>query len=290
MLNSFELLTPKTLSEAIKLYSEQEQCKVLAGGTDLFVEMHAGAEYPCLMDIKQLEELKELSFSEEAGLCIGALVTYGELERFEAVKKFYPALIDSVSKTASVQIRMRGTLAGNLCTASPAGDNLAPLLAYDAVLRLQGAEGTREVPVAEFFTGVKRTALKKGELLTHIILPAPLVNTGSAYTKFTRRKAMDIGVLGCAVRVVCDDKGICTAARIGLLAVAPTPIRAYEAEKYLIGRELTEEALNMAGELAYAVAKPKTWRSSEEYSRDMVKVIVPQTISSAFDRRKKGEN
>lgn len=290
MLNPFELLTPKTLGEAIKMYSEHTDCKVLAGGTDIFVEMHAGKEIPCLMDIKQIDELKGLNWSETGGLCIGALATFGEVERFDVVKKYYPALLDAISKTASTQIRMRGTVAGNICTASPAGDSSGVLLAYSAIVNIQGPEGKRTVPIAEFFTGYKATALKKGEIVTHIQLPAPLDNTGSASTKFTRRKAMDIGIIGSAVRLVCDKAGVCTYARIALLSAAPTPIRVYKAEDYLVGKKLTEEVINQAGELAYEAAQPKTWRTNEEYSKDLVKVVVPQTIAAACERMKKGEH
>jgi CO/xanthine dehydrogenase FAD-binding subunit len=290
MLNSFELLTPKTLSEAIKLYSEHPECKVLAGGTDIFVEMHAGKEIPCLLDIKEIDELKGLSWSETGGLCFGALTTFDTLEKSELVRKHYPALVDSISQTASTQIRMRGTVAGNICTASPAGDSTGVLLAYGAMIRMQGPKGERTLPINEFFVGYKTTALKSGEIVTHITLPAPKVNTGSASTKLTRRKAMDIGILGSAVEVVCDSEDTCISARIALLSAAPTPIRVYKAEEYLVGKKLTEEVMNQAAELAYEVAQPKTWRSSEEYSRDMVRVIVPQTIKAACDRMKKGVN
>ncbi len=290
MLNSFELLTPKTLAEAIKMYAEHPESKVLAGGTDIFVEMHAGKEIPCLLDIKQIKELRGLSWSEAKGLSIGALATFAEVERFEIVKKYYPALTDAISKTASVQVRMRGTIAGNICTASPAGDSSGVLLAYGASVRLQGLEGMRELPITEFFKGYKTTALKKDEILTHILIPAPLPNTGSASTKFTRRKAMDIGIIGSAVRIICGMEEVCTHAYIALLSAAPTPIRVKKAEDYLVGKKITEDVIKRAGELAYEIAQPKTWRSSEEYSRDMVKVVVPQTIAAAYDRMKKGEH
>lgn len=283
MLNAFELLTPASLDEAISLYSKYD-CTILAGGTDLLVEMHAGKEIPCLMDIKQIEELKGICWSVTEGLSIGALVTFAELERNDAVKTCYPALIDSISKTASTQIRMRGTIAGNICTASPAGDSAAPLLAYDAVVSIKGPNGVRTVPIAEFFEGYKKTVLSKGEILTRIVLPAPDFRNGSAAIKFTRRKAMDIGIIGCAAGITLDQNGVCTKARIAMLSVAPTPIRIFSAEDYLTGKALTDETIEKAGELAYETAQPKTWRSSEEYSRDMVKVVVPQALRIAAER------
>jgi len=290
MLNAFELLVPKTIDEAVKMFVEHDNCKVLAGGTDIFVEMHAGKEYPCLLDIKQIEELKGLSWSEKDGLCIGALTTFAELERSEAVKKYYPALIESATKTGSVQVRMRATLAGNIVTASPSACNLAVSLVYDAVLRLQGPKGIREIPMTEFFTGVKTCCLSKGEFLTHILLPVPQKNTGSAYLKLTRRKAMDLALIGIATRLVCDDKGICTLARISLTGSATTPIRAYEAEESLVGKVLSEESIKNAAKLAYEIAKPrKGWRRNQEYVKDMVLVMVPRCIAVACERMKKGE-
>jgi len=284
MLNKFELLTPKTVTGAIKMYREHPECKVLAGGTDIFVEMHDGKEYPCLMDIKGIDELKGISWSEEEGLCIGALTTHAEIERSEPIKKYYPVLYDCISKIASVQIRMRGTVAGNICTASPAGDSAAGLLVCGALVRVQGPEGKREIPIAEFFTGYKKTALKEGEIVTHIFLPAPKKKNGSASIRLTRRKAMDIGILCSAVSISCDDSDVCSMARISLLSAAPTPIRVYKAEDYLVGKKISKEVMKQAGVLAYEAAQPKTWRSSEEYSRDMVKVIVPQAIEIAYAR------
>jgi CO/xanthine dehydrogenase FAD-binding subunit len=284
MLNQFELLAPKTVAEAIKMYQEHPECKVLAGGTDIFVDMHAGKEIPCLLDLKCVNELKGISWSEKEGLSFGALTTYAELERFEPVCKYYPAFIDCIRKTGSVQVRTRGTIAGNICTASPAGDSSAALLIYDAVVRIQGHEGERDVPIAEFFTGYKQTVLKDGEIVTRILIPAPAKRSGSYSVKLARRKAMDIGIICAAVCIACDDSDVCTKARIALLSAAPTPIRVYEAEKYMVGKKISEEVMKQAGALAFEAAQPKTWRSSEEYSKDMVKVLVPQTINNALQR------
>lgn len=290
MLNAFELLTPKTLDEAIQMYVDHDECKVVAGGTDVFVEMHAGKQYPCILDIKQIQELKGITWSDEDGLCIGALTTFADLERSEAVKKYYPALLESAKRTGSVQIRMRATLAGNIVTASPSACNLAVALVYDARLRLEGPDGKREIPVAEFFTGVKTCCLHQREFLTHIILPSPKSNTGSAYLKLTRRKAMDLALIGIASRVVCDDKGICTLARIALTGSATTPIRAYEAEESLVGKVLSEESITNAAKLAYEMAKPrKGWRRNVEYTKDMILVMVPRSIAAACESMKKGE-
>jgi len=284
MLNKFELLTPTTVAVAIKMYQEHPGCKVLAGGTDIFVDMHAGKEIPYLLDLKGIRELQGISWSETEGLSFGALTTHAELESCEPVCKYYPALIDCLSKLGSVQIRNRGTVAGNICTASPAGDSSAALLVYDAVVRVCGPEGERDIPIDKFFTGYKQTALKEGEIVTRILIPAPAKRSGSYAIKLARRKAMDIGIICTAVNITCDDSDVCTKARIALLSAAPTPIRVYEAEEYMVGKKISEEVMNQAGEIAFKIAQPKTWRSSEEYSKEMVKVLVPQAINNAYQR------
>jgi CO/xanthine dehydrogenase FAD-binding subunit len=290
MLNQFELFTPTTVAEAVSILSQNPDCKIVAGGTDVFVEMHAGKKIACLMDIKGIEALKGMQWSEQDGLYFGALTTYAEIERFDAVKKYYPALIDASCKTGSTQIRMKGTLAGNICTASPAGDSTGALLAYDAIVHVEGPAGKRSIQISEFFSSYKKTALKEGELVTGISMPPPAQKTGSASIKFTRRKAMDIGILSCCVRITLDNENTCENARIALLSVSPTPIRIYQAEEFLVGRQINDETVQEAAEICFRAAQPKTWRADEEYSKELVKTVVPQTIEIAVKRLMNGEN
>jgi CO/xanthine dehydrogenase FAD-binding subunit len=290
MLNQFELFTPTTVAEAVSMLSQNPDCKIVAGGTDVFVEMHAGKKIACLMDIKGIDALKGMQWSEQDGLYFGALTTYAEIERFDAIKKYYPALIDASCKTGSTQIRMKGTLAGNICTASPAGDSTGALLAYDAIVHVEGPAGKRSIQISEFFSSYKKTALKEGELVTGISMPPPAQKTGSASIKFTRRKAMDIGILSCCVRITLDNENTCENARIALLSVSPTPIRIYQAEEFLVGRQINDETVQEAAEICFRAAQPKTWRADEEYSKELVKTVVPQTIEIAVKRLMNGEN
>lgn len=286
------MLKPFNLVKAENLYmvisAAKQGAKILAGGSDIFVMMHKGIEYPSLVDITGLKELRGISTGPDQSLVIGALTTHTEIERNEAVNQYYPALADACRKVASVQVRNRGTIGGNICNASPAADTAGPLLLYDAVVHIEGEFGNRDVPIETFFTGVKQTVLKKDELVTAIILPKPNPREGSAYLKLMKRGALEIGIVSTGVRFVVDQQGCCTAARISLSAVAPTPIRARSAEVCLLGRKPDQEAIIQAAELAYGEASPKTWRNSEEWSKDMVREYVGRTAAIAVTRLEGG--
>jgi len=291
MLNSFELLIPQTLTEALAQYAELgNTCKILAGGTDVLVEMHGGQKaYPLLMDIKQLDELKGVTYTPDHGLDIGALTTHRYLEQLPVIREVYPALYEGVSQVGGVQTRYRGTIGGNICNAVPSGDTLGPLLALDACLVAQSVRGVREISFGEFFAGPKKTALQAGELLIRIRVPPPAAHSASAYTKFTRRKAMDLALLGAAVDITCDDGLTCQNVRIALTTSAPTVMRAQKAEAFLIGQACAPDVLEKAGDIASAEARPRSsWRSSEEYRRQVLKAIVPRTIAKALERLQAG--
>ncbi len=288
MLNQFELLMPETLDDALSLYEQYgSECNILAGGTDILVEMHGGHKvYPLLMDIKKLGELKGIRYSPETGLEFGALTTHRELEVYPLVKELYTALQEGVSQVGCVQTRYRGTVGGNICNAAPSGETIGPLMALGAVAVTNSRKnGEREIPLTEFFLGPKKTALKEGELLIKIKLPPREKGSASAYTKYTRRNAMDLALLGSAVDLTCQNSKTCKSIRITLTTAAPTVIRAIKTEDFLAGKELTEEIIKEAGEIASAEAKPRSsWRSSEQFRREVLKAIVPRTITAALGR------
>lgn len=287
MLNKFDLLMPASLQEALDQYTELgNQCKILAGGTDVLVEMHGGhKKYECLMDIKNINELKGLAYDPEKGLVMGALTTHRELEMMPVVREKFTALFEGASQVGCVQTRYRGTIGGNICNAVPSGDTLGPLLALDARLVLVSKQGVREVPFGDFFLGAKKTVLQAGELLMQVIVPTPNPYSSSAYTKFTRRNSMDLALLGTSVNLTSTDGKVCDTVRISLTTAAPTVIRALKTEEYLIGKEMTPDVLEAAGEIAAVEAKPRSsWRSSEEYRREVLKAIVPRTLAAAVHR------
>ena len=284
MLKPFKLITARNLEEALQ--SAVQGFKVVCGGTDVVVMMHKGVEYPALVDISELEGLKIISYDEKEGMTIGAGVTHSQIEHNEYVKKFYPALADGCCKIGSVQVRNKGTIGGNICNASPAADTAGPLLLYDAVVNIAGIQGNRQVPIEEFFTGVKKTVLNQGEIVLSVQLAPPQKTEGSAYLKLMKRGALEIGIMSAGVRFICDENGQCTDARVTLSAVAPTPIRVHMAESALIGGKISDEAILQAAETAYEAASPKTWRNSEQWSKDMVKVYIPRAAEIALNRMK----
>lgn len=289
MLPQFELIVPETLEEALEILNQLgTEARILAGGTDVLVQMRGGQSRPrYLVDIKKLNQLKGIQFSPEQGLTIGALTTHRELELSPLIREKFTILHDGVSRVGSVQIRNRATIGGNICNALPSADSAAPLLALGAKLRLQSLKGEREVPLEEFFLGPRQTVLNPGEMLTHIIIPSASKANAGAYIKFTRRKAMDLALLGVAVYLETEtDLVTCGQARIALATAAPTPIRVYQAEEALKGKRLTDdEVLKEAGEIASRQARPRSsWRSSEEYRRHLIKVLVPRAARLALAR------
>ncbi|NLW07588.1 MAG: xanthine dehydrogenase family protein subunit M, partial [Clostridia bacterium] len=252
------------------------------------VQMRSGqiqTEY--LVDIKKFEQLRGNEFSAANGLIIGALSTHRDLELSSIIRERYTVLYDGVSRVGSVQIRNRGTIGGNICNALPSADSLAPLLALGAKVVLRGVSGEREMELRDFLIGPRKTALKTGEILTHIIVPPGNELCGGAYIKFTRRKAMDLALLGVAVyQEYRSDLATCSRIRIAMATAAPVPMRAIEAENFLIGKKLTDpEVLQQVGEIASKEARPRTsWRSTEEYRRHLLKVLVPRAIKLAHER------
>ena len=289
MLPEFELLIPQTLEEAISILSEKgKDCTVVAGGTDVYVDMHGKYKSaPYLMDIKHLEDLKVFSFVPGQGLSIGALTTHHFLDRSPIIRQYYPALFEGASQVGSVQIRHRGTIGGNICNAVPSGDTLGPLLVLNAVAVLAGPGGERRLPLEEFFLGPKKTALQPGELLTHVLLPDPGASR-SAYIKFTRRGAMDLALLGASAALEMDG-GRLKNVHISLTTCAPVPMRARNAEAVLEGKVPDEDLIRQSGLAASEEAKPRSsWRCTEEYRREVLREIVPRVIRTALDRAEKG--
>ena len=292
MLKPFEYLSPDRISDAAGLLLELGgRCKAMAGGTDVLVAMHAGKLEPeFVLDLKNIAELQFEPFVDEGGLTLSALSTHDEIERLPIVRQRYSALADAVSKVGSVQTRTRGTIGGNICNAAPSGDTLGPLLAYGAVLNLYGPEGERKVALEDFYSGAKKTTLKPGELLVSIFLPATDWSAGhggfcSAYTKFSRRKAMDLALLGVTVCLALSEDGVVVEARIALTTAAPVHMRAKAAEEYLTGKKPEREALLAAGKLASQEARPRSsFRAQAGYRHALIEELVPRTAIKALKR------
>jgi CO/xanthine dehydrogenase FAD-binding subunit len=278
-LRTFQYLKPTRLSEALDLLgSYRDKARIVAGGTDLMVQWKKRLISPqFLVSVRNIPELHAVSLEGE--LRIGSATTHRTLELSSELKQRFPIIYDAVSNLGSVQVRNSATIGGNLCNAAPSADTAPPMLVLEAGVHIAGANGERSVPIENFFKGPGRTVVQADELVTHFTVPAPPPNTGMAYWKHTRRKAMDLPILGVAVMLSFEeDLQTCRRARIGLGVAAPTPMRAREAEAYLEGKTVNEEVLGQAGEIAASHARPRTTiRGSEWYRRDMIRVLVKRT-------------
>lgn len=226
--------------------------------------------------------LDGLSFNDDDGLSIGAMVTVQDIEQSVTVRARYPALAASASAFAGVQVRNLATVAGNVCNASPAGDTLPALLAYDAQCRVVSSKGERWLPLTEVFVGPGQTALAAGEIMTELRLPTPAPNSGGLYIKHSPRGAMDISAVGAASVVSIGSDGACASVRIALGAVAPTPMRAHDAEDRLIGQIPTDENIAESARLAAHASRPiADVRSGAEYRREIAQVLTERTLRHA---------
>jgi len=217
---------------------------------------------------------------------IGGLARLEDILRAEAVAKRLPVLFDAVSQMASVQVRNVATLAGNIANAAPSADTAPPLLTLGAGLVLNGPEGERRLPIKDFFLGPGKTRTQPGEILTAFEIPVPPSPSGGAYAKISRRKAMDLALLGVAVQIELEeDVKTCRTARIALGVAAPTPMRALEAEAYLAGKTIGVESLTAAGELAVGQSACRSsLRCEAWYREEMIRVFVRRMGLAALQR------
>lgn len=287
---SFTYLEPASVDEALTLLAAHgPQARLLAGGTDLMVLLRRHKIAPtCLIDVGRLPGLNTLA-TASGEIVIGAGVCHRQIEASPLFRGALRALPEACATVGSVQIRNVATVAGNLCNASPAADTPPVLLTFGARVRLASAAGVRELPLEEFFLGYRSTALQAGELLTEIRLPAPPPRTGSRFEKLGRRRAMEISIacVAATVTLAADDR--LSSVRIGLGSVAPTSLRARQAEALLQGQRLSDELLAAAGGAAAAECAPiDDLRATGEYRRLVVATLVERAVASAA-RRARGE-
>jgi carbon-monoxide dehydrogenase medium subunit len=282
-MNRFEYFEPATLGEAVTLLGEcKGKASLLAGGTDLLVEIKEHLRQPdWVINIKRIPGIAALSYDAEAGLRFGALVTARAVETSPVVQQKYPGLAQAVRELGSIQVRNRATVVGNICRASPSADTLPPLIADGASARIYGPSGERVVALEAFFTGPGQTVLKPDELVTEIVVPPPPPRTGRIYIKHGRRKAMELATVGVAVSLTMAGN-TCREVRIALGAVAPTPIRATQAEELLRDQVMNERVIETASKAAMVEARPiGNVRASAEYRRQMVGVLTRRAVTHA---------
>ncbi len=289
----FDYLEPHTRRQALSMLQKYgDQARVVAGCTDFLVRWRTGAWNPqYVVNLQHIPGLDRVSYSARRGLRLGALVTVQTLESHPLVREHYPALAASAASFAGVQIRNLATVGGNVCNASPAGDTLPALLAFDAQCKIVGPEAERWVPLDQFFKGPGSTLVQQGEILTELSLPPPVKNSGSLYIKHSPRGAMDISAVGVASVVSLRDGGrICDNVKIALGSVAPTPIRAYRAEDLLRGQTITPALLQAAAQESQNIASPiDDVRASGAYRKTVVAALVQRTLERSIEMAQGGE-
>jgi carbon-monoxide dehydrogenase medium subunit len=279
----FQYHEPRTLAEALSLLQTHgAAAKILAGGTDLLVQMKLGKIIP--HHVIQISKISELHFlTAGKGLRIGPLVVFRELEKSPFVRDKYTALFEAAHSVTSVQIRNMGTLAGNLCHASPASDSAPALIALGAQIRMISAKGTRTLPLEEFYVGPGKTHLLPHELLVEIHIPDTGSAAGSAFLKLTR-VAADLAKVNAAAFIE-REKDVCRECRIVMGAVAPKPLRLKQAEEILKNKRFEENLCRMAGEKAAEEIRPITdIRSTAWYRQEVTKVLVRDVLKKAWMR------
>jgi aerobic carbon-monoxide dehydrogenase medium subunit len=280
-LPKFEYLAPETLDEVLHyLSSYHGQAAVMAGGTDLVPKIKSRKiktpDY--VIDLKNVPGLDYIKYDDQSGLTIGTLTTVREIEKSPLIKEKYFLLWEAAASLASVQVRNRATLAGNICNAIPSADTAPALLDLEAQLKLVSRKGTRTVKISNFFTGPNQTMVSADEIMTEIQLPVLPAGTRGKYLKLSPRRAMDLALVGVAVLAVIGSRSF-EDVRIALGAVAPTPIRAKQAETMLRGQKISPEIIALAAKMAAKEAQPiDDHRASAEYRRDMVRVLTGRAL------------
>jgi CO/xanthine dehydrogenase FAD-binding subunit len=285
-MNTIQFETPGTVDEAVALLANgDDNVRVLAGGTDLLVQLRAGMVSPSLIvDIKHIDEMGSVT-EENGGFRIGAAVSGAELNENDAVKSAWPGVVEAFDLIGSTQIQGRCTMAGNLCNASPAADSVPAMIAAGMTCSIAGPNGRREAPVESIAIAPGKTSLAKGEMIVSFFLPGQDANGGDAYLRFIPRTEMDIAVVGVGVNLTLGADGVCTAARVCVGAVAPTALLVDDAANALIGTKVDDAAMEKLAAAASAACKPiDDKRGTIEFRTKVAGVMARRTAAIALER------
>lgn len=287
LLNDFCFHKPRTLDEALVLIDKyQENGLLMEGGSEVIPNMKSLVVTPDhIISLKRIPEFEYLTYTPGEGLHIGPSTTLTKIEYNPDVQRVYPSLYQGIHGMSNTAIHNISTVTGNICYAVPSADTAAPLLTLNAVLTVKSVNGERKVPIGELFAGVRKTTLKKNEIVTDIFVPEPDPKAVMVYYKNPCRKALDLAIAGVATYVVMDGN-VCKEARIGLSAVAVVPKRAVEAEAMLAGQVLTDELITKAAEHAslHECSPISDIRASADYRRELVRLSVRDGLRLALEQ------
>jgi carbon-monoxide dehydrogenase medium subunit len=279
-----ELYTVERLDEALEvLASRGEACQVLAGGTDVMIQLARGEISPSvLLHVERLAELRDAGVNGAAR--VGSLVTLRRLAKGLLGDRFR-APAEAADTCGGLQTQVVATVGGNVCNASPAADLLPALLVHDAQVTLRSRDGTRTIPLQEFVVGRRATTRRPDELLTELTLAVPGQRSGDVYLKVGRRSAMEVAIVGLAMRLELGDDGTVTAARVALASVAPSPLRSTNAEAALVGSRLEPAALDAAAAAVLGDVTPlDDLRASADYRRRVIPGLLHRAASICSER------
>src|SRR5262245_36572080 len=285
-MKNFDYLEPTTVAEACALLKHHSgEAKVFAGGSHLTILMKQGLYQPkALVNIKKIAELKGISYDEKEGLCIGALVTHREIETSALVRAKVPVLCDAEREVANIRVRNMGTVGGNLASGEPLTDLSQIFIALDGKAKISGPNQERTIPVEELFIDFYTTSLAEAEILTQVVVPPLPARSTIEYIRFSSSSVVDKPSAGVAVRLTLESGGDpIQTARIVLGCVGATPARARKAEALLIGKKLTPELAEEAGNIASQECSPTSdLRGSEQYKRAIVRTLVKRAAGKAY--------
>ena len=285
-MNDMRYSAPHTIDEAVgALLAAKGTGRILAGGTDLLVQMKAGTARPgAIIDVKNIAEMSAIEDKGGGAFRVGAAVSGARIGEHAALKKAWPGVVEAINLIGSKQIQGRASPGGNLCNASPAADSVPALIAAGAIAAVHGPNGRREVPVEKIQIGPGKTSLQPGEIVVSFSLPARPKGSSDAYLRLIPRTEMDIAVVGCGVNLTIEN-GVCTAARVGLGAVAPTVMLVEAAGAALVGSKLDAEALEKAAAACRAVCKPiNDKRGTIVYRTKIAGVLLKRVAAIAAER------
>ena len=275
-----------TIKEAIELLKNNENAQIIAGGTDILIKAREGKKgytQRDLIGITRIKELTEITVEENGTLSIGAANSFTRVEEHPFIKEKLPSLSAAVGSVGGPQVRNMGTIGGNICNGATSGDSGSTLLAFEAILEIEGIDGKKEIPISEFYLGPGKVALNHGDILIKIkIRKENYEGYKGHYIKFSPRKAMDIATLGCSI-LIKEKEGVIEDLKIAYGVAGPTPLRAFEAEEYARNRTISEEVLEEIGKECLKASKARdSWRASKAFREQLIEELPRRAIKIAL--------